>query len=500
VKKFRQVGLEGHVPRLRLQPGNDAPINTKGDYILYWMIAYRRVGWNLSLDRAVEWAQELKKPLVILEPLRCGYRWASERFHRFVLDGMGDNARRLADTPALYYPYVEPTPGAGKGLLAALAKSACVVVTDDFPCFFLPLMVAAAARRLPVRLERVDSNGIFPLRAAGRVFSTAHSFRRFVQMNLLAHLSHRPRQAPLAGARLPRLNGLPARVVRRWPRASAELLGGDPRALAELPIDHTVGVVDERGGTSAAQAAWRRFLREGLARYIEDRTRVDAQATSGLSPYLHFGHISAHQIVHELLRHEDWAPRKLGAHVRGSRSGWWGVSQEAEAFLDQLITWRELGFNFCCQRDDYDRYQSLPEWARNTLAEHAKDPRPYCYTLRKFERAETHDELWNTAQRQLVREGRVHNYLRMFWGKKILEWSRSPRRALEIMIELNNKYALDGRDPNSYSGVFWCLGRYDRPWGPERPMFGTVRYMSSKNTARKVGRLPACATLPAPRL
>jgi len=500
VKKSKQTGLAGGVPRLRIQLCNDAPISQKGDCVLYWMISHRRTGWNFSLDRAVEWAQELKKPLVILEPLRCGYRWASDRFHRFVLDGMADNTRRLADTTTLYYPYVEPTPEAGKGLLGALARPACIVVTDDFPCFFHPRMVAAAARRVPTGIEKVDSNGILPLRATERIFSTAHSFRRFLQMNLLAHLPHRPRQTPLADARLPRLGGLPPQVVRRWPRASAALLGGEPRALVKLPIDHAVGVVDARGGTSAAQATWRRFLRERLAHYVEDRTRLDAEATSGLSPYLHFGHISAHQIVHELLRHEGWAPEKLGAQARGSRSGWWGVGQQAEAFLDQLITWRELGFNLCYQRDDYDRYQSLPEWARNTLSDHAKDPRPHSYTLRQFERAETHDQLWNVAQRQLVREGRLHNYLRMFWGKKILAWSRSPRKALEIMIELNNKYALDGRDPNSYSGVFWCLGRYDRSWGPERPIFGTVRYMSSKSTARKVGELPTRPKLPAPRL
>jgi deoxyribodipyrimidine photo-lyase len=150
------------------------------------------------------------------------------------------------------------------------------------------------------------------------------------------------------------------------------------------------------------------------------------------------------------------------------------------------VTWRELGFNMCRYRDDYDSYESLPDWARATLDEHTADPRPYLYTPDEFEAAETHDPLWNAVQRQLVREGIIHNYLRMLWGKKILEWSPTPRDALRTMIELNNKYALDGRDPNSYSGVFWVLGRYDRPWGPVRPVFGRIRYMTSKNTARKV--------------
>jgi deoxyribodipyrimidine photo-lyase len=176
----------------------------------------------------------------------------------------------------------------------------------------------------------------------------------------------------------------------------------------------------------------------------------------------------------------------LSSEARGKRSGWWGLSESAEGFLDQLVTWRELGFNMCWQRDDYEDYESLPDWALKTLGEHSGDPRPHLYTVKELESAETHDPLWNAAQVQLVREGRIHNYLRMLWGKKILEWSESPLMALEAMIELNNKFAVDGRDPNSTSGIFWILGRYDRAWGPERPIFGKVRYMSSENTARKL--------------
>jgi deoxyribodipyrimidine photo-lyase len=160
------------------------------------------------------------------------------------------------------------------------------------------------------------------------------------------------------------------------------------------------------------------------------------------------------------------------------------MSEGAEAFLDELITWREVGFNMSSQREDHDQFQSLPEWALTTLKVHEKDRRSYAYSLEEFETAGTHDPLWNAAQRQLVREGRIHNYLRMLWGKKILEWSPSPRDALTVMVELNNKYALDGRDPNSYSGIMWVLGRYDRPWGPERPVFGKVRYEFC-NTAQR---------------
>jgi len=162
------------------------------------------------------------------------------------------------------------------------------------------------------------------------------------------------------------------------------------------------------------------------------------------------------------------------------------MNQHAESFLDQLITWRELGYNASTYQPFFDCYESLPAWAQQTLGKHRSDPRNYLYGLDQFENAETHDPLWNAAQRQLRREGRLQNYLRMLWGKKILEWTLSPQEALNIMIHLNNKYALDGRNPNSYTGIFWILGRYDRPWAPERPVLGRIRYMSSDNTRRKL--------------
>lgn len=474
------------VPSLRVRICNRALVRAKGKFVLYWVIAQRRLQWNFALDRALEWATELGKPLVVLEALRSDYRWTSDRLHRFVLDGMAENARR-AGSSVLYYPYVEPKPGAGRGLLASLAQDCCLVVTDEYPCSFLPRMVEAAARRLRVRLEAVDSNGLLPLRAADRVFKTAHSFRRFIQMNLLAHLESLPKAKPLKGLRLPRLKALPRTIVSRWPPAPVCLLAGEKTELERLPIDHSVPVAPLCGGSRAGENMLRRFLRDRLPRYVEDHNRVDREATSGLSPYLHFGHVSAHQVFHELMRREQWRPSRPAGRASGSRTGWWGVSADAEAFMDQLITWRELGFNSCALRRDYDRYGSLPAWARETLAEHSGDPRPYLYTLKQFEAAVTHDEVWNAAQRQLLIEGRMHNYLRMYWGKKVLEWTRSPREALRVLIELNNKYALDGRDPNSYSGILWCLGRYDRPWGPERPIFGTVRYMSQAGTIRKTG-------------
>jgi deoxyribodipyrimidine photo-lyase len=402
-----------------------------------------------------------------------------------VLDGMNENRKALENSNLSYFPYVEPAAGAGKGLLEAFGMHACAVVTDDFPAFFIPRMIESSARKLAVRLETVDSNGLLPLRAAGAAYPTAYAFRRFLQKQLPNYLAEIPRANPLARLDLPRLVALPTEITARWPAATAKTLatGG---SLAALPIDHHVAAANIPGGDRAAQAALVNFLSDKLTEYSDERNEPEKQATSGLSPYLHFGHISSHQIFHNVMAQEQWNDTKLSLRPTGSREGWWGVRPPVEAFLDQLITWREVGLNAAAHLPAYETYESPPEWALRTLRKHARDDRTWTYTLGDFAGARTHDPLWNAAQRQLVREGRMHNYMRMLWGKKILEWSATPEDALEIMIELNNRYALDGRDPNSYSGIFWCLGRYDQPWGPERPIFGTVRYMSSENTARKM--------------
>jgi deoxyribodipyrimidine photo-lyase len=473
-------------PALRIRRLNDAPVQAGGDYVLYWMIANRRTTWNFSLDRAIALAAQLRKPLVIFEALRINYRWASDRLHRFVLQGMADNRAALAERPAAYYCYAEPSPNHGRGLLEALARRACAVVTDDFPCFFLPAMVKLVAGRMPVQLEAVDSNGLLPLRATDHDYPTAYAFRRWLQKTLPEHLSRFPAQDPLARAKLPKPISLPDEILQRWPAASDRLLTGGTSELAALEIDHAVGPAAFDGGTTAAQGALRDFLELRLDRYGEERNNPDDEAASGFSPYLHFGHLSSHEVFSKIARQEGWSPTALSKSASGAREGWWGMSASAESFLDELITWRELGYNMCVHRADYDRYESLPGWARKTLADHSGDARPYVYSLDQFEHSQTHDELWNAAQRQLVRDGRMHNYLRMLWGKKILEWTPSPQEAARVMIELNNKYAVDGRNPNSYSGIFWVLGRYDRAWGPERPVYGKIRYMTSDSTRRKI--------------
>lgn len=450
------------VPEIRCWPANAAGFRPDGDFVVYWMTAQRRPFYNFALQRAAEWAHHLGRPLVVLEALRKAYPWACPRFDRFVMQGMQDHREHFGGTSVTYYPYVETVAGEGSGLLESLAARACLVVGDHFPCFFLPRMIAAVAPRLPVLLELVDSNGLLPLAAAPKVYERAVDFRRFLQKNLKPHLQQFPLADPLQGVQLERVE----QPLAEWERWAPATLDGS------------------EGGFARARQVLGRFLEERLPYYAEHRSEPSQDYASGLSPYLHFGHISPHQVLDELGEQEDWSLDKLNYRPTGSKDGSWGMSSNAESFLDELVTWRELGYNMCHFRDDYDRYESLPQWARNTLEEHASDPREHIYSLEEFEEGRTHDRLWNAAQRQLREEGRIQNYIRMLWGKKVLEWTRHPREALQILVELNNKYALDGRNPNSYSGIFWCLGRYDRPWF-KRPIFGVIRYMSCESAARK---------------
>lgn len=472
------------VPAVRIRAVNQREARPGGAFVLYWMIGSRRLSANFALQHAVESARTWGKPLVILEALRCDYPWASDRLHHFVIDGMADHATALTGTPVAYYPYVEPERGAAKGLLSSLASHACLVVTDDFPAFFLPRMVAAAGRALDVRLDAVDANGLLPMRGTEKVFLTAFNFRQYLQGTFREALAQWVE--PIAFDDLPRAS-LPADVVLRWPPTPIDDLRNPQPWLSDLPIDHSVGAVDTQGGRVAAERTLRRFVDQRLSRYVEDHSHPDADVTSGLSPYLHFGHIGAHEVFDAVVTAEHWTSRKLGTGKKGQREGWWGASPNAEAFLDQLITWRELGYNMCAlQPDDYDAFDSLPAWARATLDAHSIDTRATLYTRDQFMAAETHDPVWNAAQRQLAATGTCHNYLRMLWGKKILEWTSSADEALETMVDIMNRLSLDGRNPNSYTGYCWTLGRYDRPWAPERPIFGTIRYMSSDNTVRKL--------------
>lgn len=472
-------------PQIRIRSLNSVTISGPEDrrYVLYWMVANRRLNYNFSLQHAVELSLEHNCPLVILEALRLDYPWACPRFHRFVMDGMqvqlaGSSGR------VTYLSYLEREHQQGKGLLQALAdpQYCRAVVSDEFPCFFIPAMQKAAAEKLQVPFSVVDSNGILPMRAAPKAYDRAVDFRRFLQKELAPHFAFVPSEEPLKNYR----GGLSPRLpdLSRWPMADAEILSSD-KLLAKLsgpPI-----VENFPGGSQAAHKRLQVFLGSRLGHYSERRSdpAADEGYASGLSPYLHFGHISVHEILRSVAAVESWEPSFFTKKANGSKEGTWGMSGNAESFLDELVTWRELGYGFCYHHPtSFSDFDSLPAWAIRTLTEHSSDVRPWLYNLEQLDQGRTHDKVWNAAQRQLREAGIIQNYLRMLWGKKILEWSPSPRAALEVLIELNNRYALDGRNPNSYSGIFWCLGRFDRPWF-EREIFGSIRYMSSDSTVKK---------------
>ncbi|MDF1504514.1 hypothetical protein [Roseisolibacter sp. H3M3-2] len=485
------------LPPERLAALNALPLDSTRDVVLYWQTMARRTRYNFALQHAVETARALGRPLVVLEALRAGYPWASARLHRFAIDGMADDAAAYARAGVAHHAYVEPEPGAGRGLLETLARRACVVVTDEFPEFFLPRMLAAAGRRLAalgVRLEAVDGNGLLPMRAAERAWPTAPHFRRMLQKRLPEHLTWFPAEDALAGARA--LPPLPdeARawldgVRALWPDAAAALLAAvtpeGARALAALPIDHDVPPVAFRGGAREGDAVLRGFVERKLGSYKARRNEAEDPSNSGLSPYLHWGFVSAHAVFAAVAEREDWTLDRLAPRPNGKREGWWGMGPDAEAFLDEVVTWRELSYNTAHHVEGHDTYASLPEWARATLAAHRADPRAELFARDALEAGATYDALWNATQGQLRADGRIHNYLRMLWGKKFLEWTADPEEALAHMLHLNNRWALDGRNPNSTSGITWVLGRYDHAW-QERPVIGKVRPMSSVATARKI--------------
>jgi len=475
---------------------NKHDVNAEGDYVLYWMIANRRLHYNPSLQYAVEIAQKLGKPLLVFEAVSTRHEYASNRIITFMTQGLLDNLEQFNAHHVRYIPWVSTPLQSGAGLLEMLAAKSCAVVTDLFPTYHPKYVLHQVKSRLSVQFVAIDGNGVLPLSLGERAFPTAHSFRRHVHDHFAHHWALIPEANPI-----PKKHDLwiPDEMFESIIKASGVELtpfewlwrvsqGGTigENALSALDIDHEVSAVTAMiGGHSSAGVRLNRFMDEGLNHYHTNRNDFIKPAVSGLSPWFHFGHLSTIEVISRILEQEGWNSTFIDHSRRGSRSGWWGLSEPVETFLDQIITWRELGFNFAYYRDDHTSIDSIPDWAKKSLDLHRNDPRSN-YTFEQLEAAQTDDELWNAAQRQLTRLGIIHNYLRMLWGKRILEWAPSPEQAAEWMIRLNDRWALDGRDPNSYTGIFWVLGRHDRAWGPERPIFGKIRYMSSANTARKL--------------
>jgi deoxyribodipyrimidine photo-lyase len=342
-------------------------------------------------------------------------------------------------------------------VLGWLARRAALVVTDDAPAFIFRRQTAALARRIDCPLLAVDACGVVPLREMTKREWSAATIRPKIRALLPVYLRPHPDARARRDAASLRLDVAWATDVERHSVAEIVAASGVNASVAPSPL--------YRGGRVAGRARLREFLRDRFDGYAALRSDAGAERTSRLSPYLHFGHVGALEAA--LAARDAEAP-----------------NEDRDAFLEELIVRRELAYNFCHFEPRHTRVAALPEWARRTLEKHALDVRPKV-SARAIERGETYDEVWNLAERELLATGEIHNAARMLWGKKILEWSPTPQRAVDTMIRLHHRYALDGRNPATYANVLWILGLHDRAWGPERPVFGTVRYMSSDAFRRK---------------
>ncbi len=428
-------------------PGGGAEVRTYGhDFVLYWMQASQRAWENHALEYAAVRANELGTPLVVLFGLSADFQGANARHYLFMLEGLEETRKDLEKRGVR----MVVRSGAPGRLACHLGRRASLVVVDRGYQRVEREWRAEAARALECPLIEVESNAIVPVDTASpKEEYSAATFRPKLRRQLKRFL------VPLKHSRLMK-DSLSLRLD------SLDLR--DPeKILAELGVDRGVGQGALRGGASNARALLRDFIENRLDDYPEARNDPALDGQSNLSPYLHFGQISPIEIA--------LAVRKHGG-------------PGAAAFLEELIVRRELSMNFVRYNPRYDEYGGLPAWSRAALAKHRKVPREYVYTYDQFDAARTHDPYWNAAQREMVLTGKMHGYMRMYWGKKILEWSKTPEEAFRTALRLNDTYELDGRDPNGFAGVAWCFGKHDRPWG-ERPIFGTIRYMNAAGLRRK---------------
>jgi deoxyribodipyrimidine photo-lyase len=437
----------------RVTVRRDGPPDPDGTCVVYWMQRAQRGIDNPALDIAVETANALKKTTVIFFAPIPYYPHANLRHYQFLAEGVQDIAGAAAKRNIGFVLRRHPEHSLVR--FCDEVKPA-LVVGDENPMRQPESWRATATKRLKFPLWTVDADVIVPSKLIPKQYAA-----RFMRARIAEHLERF--LVPHKNAR--------AQIAWKSPKG-LQVLNPDCgtrgfELIKDWPIDRTVSPVSSfRGGTTEGMRLLTDFVKYGLHGYNLNRNNPELHSTSKLSPYLHFGHIS---------------PRTVALAVKNAEA----PKADKDAFLDQLITWRELSINFVRTNLDYDNFECGENWAHRTLAEHVKDLRPVVYSERQLENAETGDALWNAAQRQMVNTGYMHNYLRMYWGKKILEWSPSAAQAFDIAVRLNDKYELDGRDPNGYAGIAWSIvGKFDRPWF-ERPIFGTIRYMSGTSTGKK---------------
>ncbi len=422
--------------------------------VVYWMQRAMRILDNPALDLAIEVGNLLGLPVAVYFSVIPNYPNANLRHYHFLAQGLRDVAEDAAERGVGFIVRRHPD-NSLESLLDEV--EAALVIGDENPCREPERWRKVMAGRLKLPFWTVDADVVVPSAVFGRSFFLLHHFRPHLKAQLPTYLVEVPKMLPL-------------HPWKPWkPFASFDLAADITAGFTKL--DRSVGPVDSfTGGTHAAAQQLHAFAVHDLARYEVARNHPEVQGTSRLSPYLHFGNISPLTIA--LAADEAVRQGKAPASAR-------------DKFLDELIGWRELAVLFVRHTPDYDTWECAEPWARKTLVEHAGDERAYRYSLQQMERAETHDELWNAAQLEMVQTGWMHNYMRMYWAKKILEWAPDPARAFEWAVLLNDRYELDGRDPNGYAGVAWAIvGRHDRPWF-NRPVFGLVRPMSGASIAKK---------------
>jgi deoxyribodipyrimidine photo-lyase len=424
-----------------------------GKCVVYWLQKAQRALDNPALEVAIQCGNALGLPVVAYFSVIPNYPNANLRHYHFLQQGLPDIAEGMAERGV---GFVVRRPTDGDTLEAFLDEvDAAMVVGDENVCREPERWRAALARKVRIPFFTVDADVVVPSAIFGKSFVLLHHFRPKLHAQLPEFLK------PIDEIE----------VQHKWKaRARSYDLRRDITEGFDK-LDRSVAPVDTFvGGTKAALKRMRHFTATQLADYDEQRNHPETDGTSQMSPYLHYGHISPITIalaVQEAVDHGN------------------ATQAIADKYLDELIGWRELSVLFCKYNPNYDNWECAEPWARKTLMEHAGNPRPWTYTLKKLEKAETHDELWNASQRQMVRDGWMHNYMRMYWAKKILEWSPDPATAFRWAVELNDKYELDGRDPNGYSGIAWAIvGKHDRPWF-DRQVFGLVRYMSGESTGKK---------------
>ena len=434
-------------PRVTVR--RSGPPAEDGTCVVYWMQRAQRATDNPALDVAVDAANALRKPVVVFFAPVPFYPNANFRLYRFLAGGIPGIATALAKRNIGFVLRRFPE----HSLLRFCDEvKASLVIGDENPMREPEAWRRAATKKLKVPLWTVDADVIVPSKLLEKAQYAAHILRRRLQPQLKTFLT--PSRNPVAHAGWKNPRGMPS-------------LNRDFDITQGWKLDRSVApVTGWRGGAEEALRTLQEFVEHKLVGYSSGRNKPEIDHTSRLSPYLHFGHLS---------------PITVALAVQKSHA----ATADKEAFLDQFITWRELAVNLVRFNPDYDNFECAEPWAHRTLAKHAHDHRPVLYTERQLEQAETHDQLWNAAQTQMVSTGWMHNYMRMYWAKKILEWTRSPADAYRIAVLLNDKYELDGRDPNGYAGIAWAIvGKFDRPWF-ERPIFGQIRYMSGQSTGRK---------------